>query len=91
MSDIQYIGIIHKDHDCEFGVSFPDFPGCITAGHDLEDLHHMAEEALSGHIECMIEAGYNIPEPSSFETIMRDPDFSDGMAIPVKVKVQQSA
>ncbi|TIM59886.1 MAG: CopG family transcriptional regulator, partial [Mesorhizobium sp.] len=23
----QYIGLIHKDTDSDFGVSFPDFPG----------------------------------------------------------------
>ena len=26
----QYIALIHKDADSDFGVSFPDFPGCVT-------------------------------------------------------------
>jgi predicted RNase H-like HicB family nuclease len=26
-----YIALIHKDPDSDFGVSFPDLPGCITA------------------------------------------------------------
>ena len=30
MSD--YIGLIHKDAGSDFGVSFPDFPGVVTAG-----------------------------------------------------------
>ena len=27
-----YTGLIHKDTDSDYGVSFPDLPGCITAG-----------------------------------------------------------
>ena len=32
---VDYVAIIHKDTDSDFGVSFPDFPGCITAGERL--------------------------------------------------------
>jgi len=27
-----YIAIIHKEPGSDYGVSFPDFPGCITVG-----------------------------------------------------------
>ena len=42
-----YIAILHKDQDSDFGVSFPDFPGCITAGSTLDDAlrHEFAEGA----------------------------------------------
>ena len=46
-----YIGLIHKDADSDFGVSFPDFPGAITAGKTLDDARTMAEEALALHVE----------------------------------------
>ena len=45
----QYIGLIHKDTDSDYGVSFPDFPGVITAGATLDDARALAEEALSFH------------------------------------------
>ena len=32
-----YIAILHKDKDSDYGVSFPDFPGCITAGSTLDE------------------------------------------------------
>jgi predicted RNase H-like HicB family nuclease len=32
---MDYIAYLHKDRDSDFGVSFPDFPGCITAGKTL--------------------------------------------------------
>ena len=45
----QYIALIHKDTDSDYGVSFPDVPGCVTAGLDLDDARSMAEEALALH------------------------------------------
>jgi hypothetical protein len=32
---IEYIAYLHKDRKSDYGVSFPDFPGCITAGKTL--------------------------------------------------------
>jgi predicted RNase H-like HicB family nuclease len=58
-----YIGLIHKDRDSDFGVSFPDFPGCVTAGSTIEEAFEMAKEALAGHIEVMLEEGLAIPDP----------------------------
>lgn len=80
-----YIGLIHKDADSDFGVSFPDFPGVITAGADLDDARRLAEEALALHVEGMVEDGEAIPEPSSLEAVMADPDNRDGVAILVSL------
>src|ERR1700756_4828081 len=55
-----YIGLIHKDPDSDFGVSFPDFPGVITAGTTLDDARAMAQEALALHIEGLTEDGVAI-------------------------------
>ena len=84
-----YIGLIHKDADSDFGVSFPDLPGVITAGTSLDDARAMAEEALALHIEGLIDDGEAIPEPSSLEDIMADPDNQGGVAILVSVKTEQ--
>lgn len=67
-----YIARLHKQLDSDFGVDFPDFPGCITAGVTLEDARHMAGEALALHIEGMIADGEAIPEPSSPDVIGSD-------------------
>lgn len=76
-----YIGIIHKDADSDFGISFPDFPGCISAGSDLMELAAMGEEALRGHISLMADEGLPIPEPSSMDVIMEDPDNRSGTPV----------
>jgi predicted RNase H-like HicB family nuclease len=75
-----YIAIVHKDTKSEFGVSFPDFPGCITAGKDIDGAKDMAQEALTLHIQGLLEDGEKLPAPSKLEEIMADPDFSDAVA-----------
>jgi len=84
-----YIGLIHKEAKSDFGVSFPDFPGVITAGTTLDDARLMAEEALALHVEGMTEDGEAIPEPSTLEEVMSDPDNRTGVAILVSVKTEQ--
>lgn len=83
---MNYIGLIHKDATSDYGVSFPDFPGVVTAGKDLDDARAMAEEALTLHIDGLLEDGEAIPEASSLEEVMSDPDNKDGVAILVAVK-----
>lgn len=77
----EYIALIHKDADSDFGVSFPDFPGCVTAGTTLDEARAMAAEALALHIEGMIEDGEAIPEPSSLTAIMEERENRDAVAV----------
>lgn len=77
----QYIALIHKDADSDYGVSFPDLPGCITAGSTLDEARATAVEALALHLEGLSEDGEAAPEPSSLETIMADASCRDGVAV----------
>ena len=83
-----YIALIHKDADSDYGVSFPDFPGCISAGVTLDEARDMAAEALTFHIEGMVEDGDAIPEPSSLEQVMADHENRDGVAILVATEIR---
>jgi predicted RNase H-like HicB family nuclease len=69
-----YIALIHKDKDNAYGVSFPDFPGCISAGDTFDEAIAMAKEALGFHAQGMMEDGLDIPKPSTFEKIRVDKD-----------------
>ena len=80
----QYTALIHKDAGSDYGVSFPDLPGCVTAGVDLDDARGMAEEALALHLAGMAEDDEPIPEPSSLEAVMADRENRDAVAILVK-------
>jgi predicted RNase H-like HicB family nuclease len=64
-----YIGIIHKDAESDFGISFPDFPGCVSAGRTLEETTAMGREALEGHVAVMRDAGEAIPEASTLDAL----------------------
>ena len=52
-----------------YTVYFPDLPGCITEGDDIEEALHMAKEALELHLYSMEEDEDNIPEPTLPEKI----------------------
>ena len=82
---MDYIAYLHKDRNSDFGVSFPDFPGCITAGRTLDEAHRMAAEALTLHIAGMIEDGEPIPAPSSMDALVRDPARRGALAFLVHV------
>lgn len=64
-----YPAVIHKEPDSDFGVSFPDFPGCITAGHTQSEALAMGKEALALHISGMLEDGDAIPEPTPLDAV----------------------
>jgi len=75
-----YIALVHKDEGTSYGVSFPDVPGCISAGDTFEEAVANAAEALAGHFAAMRADGETIPTPRSFEDLKRDPDFAEDSA-----------
>jgi predicted RNase H-like HicB family nuclease len=82
---MEYIAYLHKDRNSDYGVSFPDFPGCITAGKTLDEASRMAAEALAFHIQGMIEDGEAIPEPSKVDDIAADAAKRGAIAFLVNV------
>ena len=77
---VNYIAIVHKEDETDFGVSFPDFPGCITAGKSIDDAKDLAQEALILHIQGIFEDGGQLPGPSKLEEIMADADCVNAVA-----------
>lgn len=75
-----YIALVHKDEGTSYGVSFPDVPGCISAGDTFEEAVANAAEALAGHFAVMGADGDPIPTPRSFEQLRRDPEFAEDSA-----------
>lgn len=56
-----------------FGVSFPNFPGCVTAGKTLDEARRLAAEPLALRIGGMTKAGEEIPEASTLDALAKDP------------------
>lgn len=82
-----YIGVIHKDQGSDFGVSFPDFPGCITAVKTLDEAGHMAEETLALHVAGMAEDGEKVPAPMLLELVQEN-ELAVGAVVFIVVCVQ---
>jgi predicted RNase H-like HicB family nuclease len=77
---MEYIAYLHKEKTSDYGVSFPDFPGCITAGSNLEEVRRIATEALSFHVAGMREDGEAIPKPSTLDDLGGDPAMKGAVA-----------
>jgi predicted RNase H-like HicB family nuclease len=72
-----YIALVHKDKGTSYGVSFPDLPGCISAGDTFEEAIDNASQALAGHLAVMAADGDPIPHAQSLEELKQDAAFVD--------------
>lgn len=82
---MNYIALIHKEENSDYGVSFPDFPGCISAGETLEEAKSMAQEAVINHINLLKEMHEQVPAPTTLEEIMSCPENRSAIAFLVEV------
>lgn len=78
---MEYIAYFHTDDKPGFGVTFPDFPGCVSAGKNLQDARRMAAEALGLHIAGMLEDGAKIPEPSTLQEVKKDRESKGALIV----------
>jgi predicted RNase H-like HicB family nuclease len=75
-----YIAVVHKEPGSDYGVSFPDFPGCITAGKTIDEAKDWAYEALLLHLEGLREDGERLPPPTNLEDLVADPENAEAVA-----------
>jgi len=61
---VMYPALFHYDIKNKIGVTFPDFPGCITCGKNEEEAIQNAQKALALHIRGMINDNETLPAPS---------------------------
>jgi predicted RNase H-like HicB family nuclease len=61
---VRYLVLIEKaDHNLRAYV--PDLPGCVTTGKTREEVLTKIREALSFHLQGIVEDGEPIPQPNS--------------------------
>ncbi|CAK7192200.1 hypothetical protein COMNV_00385 [Commensalibacter sp. Nvir] len=80
-----FIALIRKEHHSDYGVEFPDFPGCISAGSTLEEAKDLAREALDFHIKGMVEDKETIPYPSTLDQVMSSKENQKAVAFLVDI------
>ena len=74
---MRYVSFIHRDGDSSYGISFPDFPGCVSVGDTVDDAIRYGCEALAFHVEGLSDDGEPVPPPRSVEAIKAGPDLAD--------------
>ena len=72
-----YVAMIQKADKAgaDYGVFFPDLPGCVFGGSTYEKALLTAQEGLLFHIEGLIEAGEAVPLPTSLDEVMKDKEY----------------
>ena len=68
-----------------FGISFPDFPGCIANGPNVNEAAVNGELALAFHVDAMLKDGDALPEPSDVAEVFRDFGDEDVAGLMVRV------
>jgi len=66
--------LIHEE-DGVFGISFPDFPGCISGGATAEEALRKGALALSFHVAGMVEDGETLPVPRTLRQLQASASF----------------
>lgn len=77
---MRYVAFVHKEPGACYGVSFPDFPGCISAGDSADEALVNAAEAIAGHVAAMRADGDEIPAPRALDAILADPALEEDRA-----------
>jgi predicted RNase H-like HicB family nuclease len=69
-----YRAVMIKDtpDDTTLGVVFPELPGCVSAGDNVEDATAMAHEALAGYLELSVLDGDELPPSLPLEAPLPD-------------------
>ena len=94
-----YIALIHKDADSCYGVSFPDWPGVVTAGDTIDEAMQQAAEVLEVAAEDWQHpnGSKGIPSPRTIDELRTDAEFqedaTDAMiaVVPFRMKAKAAA
>ncbi|AOR62931.1 type II toxin-antitoxin system HicB family antitoxin [Pectobacterium wasabiae] len=70
------IAIEAGDDTHAYGVTVPDLPGCFSAGETLDDAIANAKEAITGHIELLVEMGQDIPTVSTVGQLAKGAEYT---------------
>lgn len=76
---MKYPVVLHKDKDSDYGVTFPDLPGCFSAGSSIEEALAMAQEAAECHIEGLLIDSEPVPIATSIEKHKNNSNYKNGL------------
>lgn len=72
--------VIFKDEGSVYGVNVPDIKGVHSWGESIEGALKNVKEAITGHIETLLELGEPVEiSQSTIETLQKNPDYAGGI------------
>ncbi|MEA2109062.1 MAG: type II toxin-antitoxin system HicB family antitoxin [Pseudomonadota bacterium] len=86
---MRYPIVIHKDETSDYGVTFPDLPGCFSAGDSFEEAIINAQEAAECHIEGILLDSESVPVATDIEKHKNNPNFKDGIWALIDVDISR--
>lgn len=63
-----------------YGISFPDFQGCVAGGASIDEALRRGRDALLLHVESMTEVGEPLPRLRDAAEVRADPRSADDLA-----------
>ena len=69
-----YVGLVDQSSTGDFGVWFPDLPGCTTMGATIDELFANAIDVLRIWIEDAMGDGEDIPKSRDVTALLDEPD-----------------
>ena len=76
----QYVAIIEDTDPDTVSLWFPDLPGCISGGDDVDEALENAPDALEFYAQELAEDGRQLPPPRTLDELKANPEFADDLA-----------
>ena len=84
----QYVAIIEENGPEDVSLWFPDLPGCISGGDDVDEALESAPDALEFYAQELAEDGRQLPPPRTLDELKADPQFADEIRNHTAVLIQ---
>ena len=91
MIQLTYPALVRKEKNSDFGVEFPDLPGCVSGGATYDEATRQAAVALQFHIDGMIEDGEELPAPSTMDDVIARAEAKGAIPFFVVAKVKEKS
>ena len=76
---VAVVALVHGEPGA-YGISFPDFQGCVAGGATVDEALRRGRKALAFHIDSMGEVGEALPRVRDLAEVKADPEFAEDFA-----------
>ena len=81
------VALIREEKAGIWGISFPDFPGCLSAANNMDDAIARGAKALAAHVKSMVETDQTFPAIRTVDDIRRTENLGGAVIVAVPVEL----